>query len=49
MRHGDSCASLTGNEIAALLTHFKLTKLAEQGRLPALADRGANAGDDVAW
>jgi phosphoglucomutase/phosphomannomutase len=25
---------LTGNEIAALLTHFKLSKLAEQGRLP---------------
>jgi len=26
---------ITGNEIAALLTHFKLTKLSEQGRLPA--------------
>ena len=25
---------VTGNEIAALLTHFKLSKLAEQGRLP---------------
>jgi phosphoglucomutase/phosphomannomutase len=25
---------LTGNEIAALLTHFKLTQLARQGRLP---------------
>jgi phosphoglucomutase/phosphomannomutase len=25
---------LTGNELAALLTHFKLSKLAEQGRLP---------------
>jgi phosphoglucomutase/phosphomannomutase len=26
---------VTGNEIAALLTHFKLTKLAQQGRLPS--------------
>jgi phosphoglucomutase len=26
---------ITGNEIAALLTHFKLEKLAEQGRLPS--------------
>jgi phosphoglucomutase/phosphomannomutase len=26
---------LTGNTIAALLTHFKLEKLAEQGRMPA--------------
>ena len=26
---------LTGNDIATLLTHFKLSKLAEQGRLPA--------------
>jgi phosphoglucomutase len=26
---------VTGNEIAALLTHFKLSKLAEQGRLPS--------------
>jgi phosphoglucomutase/phosphomannomutase len=26
---------VTGNEIAALLTHFKLHKLAQQGRLPA--------------
>jgi len=25
---------VTGNEIAALLTHFKLSKLAQQGRLP---------------
>ena len=25
---------LTGNQIAALLTHFKLTKLTQQGRLP---------------
>ncbi len=25
---------LTGNEIAALLTHFKLAKLAQQGRMP---------------
>jgi phosphoglucomutase/phosphomannomutase len=25
---------VTGNELAALLTHFKLSKLAEQGRLP---------------
>jgi phosphoglucomutase/phosphomannomutase len=25
---------LTGNEIGALLTHFKLSKLAEQGRMP---------------
>jgi phosphoglucomutase/phosphomannomutase len=25
---------LTGNELAALLTHFKLSKLAQQGRLP---------------
>jgi phosphoglucomutase/phosphomannomutase len=25
---------LTGNELAALLTHFKLTKLSQQGRLP---------------
>jgi phosphoglucomutase/phosphomannomutase len=26
---------VTGNEIAALLTHFKLTKLSQQGRLPS--------------
>ncbi|HLN29176.1 MAG TPA: phospho-sugar mutase [Gemmataceae bacterium] len=26
---------VTGNEIAALLTHFKLSKLAQQGRLPS--------------
>lgn len=26
---------VTGNEIAALLTHFKLNKLAQQGRLPS--------------
>ena len=26
---------VNGNEIAALLTHFKLSKLAEQGRLPS--------------
>jgi phosphoglucomutase len=26
---------ITGNEMAALLTHFKLSKLAQQGRLPA--------------
>jgi phosphoglucomutase/phosphomannomutase len=26
--------ALNGNEIAALLTHFKLSKLAEQGRMP---------------
>src|SRR5207249_7014756 len=28
---------LTGNEIAALLTHFKLTKLSQQGQLPRSA------------
>jgi phosphoglucomutase/phosphomannomutase len=28
---------ITGNEIAALLTHFKLNKLAQQGRLPRSA------------
>jgi phosphoglucomutase/phosphomannomutase len=30
----DGWRYLTGNEIAALLTHFKLAKLSEQGRLP---------------
>ena len=31
---GDGYRFVTGNEIASLLTHFKLAKLAEQGRLP---------------
>ena len=31
----ESWRFLNGNEIAALLTHFKLSKLKEQGRLPA--------------
>ena len=34
-RSADSWRFLNGNEIAALLTHFKLSKLKEQGRLPA--------------
>jgi phosphoglucomutase len=33
-RHGE-WRFVTGNEIAALLTHFKLSKLVEQGRLPS--------------
>jgi phosphoglucomutase/phosphomannomutase len=32
-RGGDWCF-VTGNEIAALLTHFRLSKLVQQGRLP---------------
>ena len=28
------CRFITGNQIAALLTHFKLSKLSQQGRLP---------------
>jgi phosphoglucomutase len=32
---GSTWRFLTGNEIAALLTHFKLAQLAAQGRLPA--------------
>ncbi len=37
---------LTGNEIAALLTHFKLNKLTQQGRLAAVADRRPHRGHD---
>ena len=37
---------ITGNEIAALLTHFKLSKLAAAGPAAAVADRGAHGGDD---
>ncbi len=32
--HAGGWRYLTGNQIAALLTHFKLSKLAQQGRLP---------------
>lgn len=32
---GDDWKILTGNTIAALLTHFKLSRLAEQGRMPS--------------
>ena len=39
MRHGSQCGRpwtlfLTGNQIAALVTHFKLSKLAELGTMP---------------
>jgi phosphoglucomutase/phosphomannomutase len=32
---GDDWRVLTGNNIGALLTHFKLSRLAEQGRMPS--------------
>jgi phosphoglucomutase len=34
-RNAGQYAFLTGNAIAAMLTHFKLAKLSEQGRMPA--------------
>ncbi len=33
--HAGGWRFVTGNQIAALLTHFKLSKLAQQGRLPS--------------
>ena len=36
-----NCRCLTGNEIAALLTHFKLSKLAQAGP-PAVARRSSS-------
>ena len=39
---------LTGNEIAALLTHFKLSQLAAAGPTAGVADRRHDRGDDRA-